>query len=59
MGFIIYLLSFLKILKTLSVFNERNITLFIKKYKSMYNNFNIKNEIKIKRISEYYKNNIT
>jgi hypothetical protein len=58
MNLIIYSLSLLEILETSLIFDKWNIISFIKKYKLMYNNFDIKNKIKIKRIFKYYKNDI-
>ena len=55
---IIYFLLLLKISKAFAVFNKYNINTFIKKYKVIYNNFNILNSNKVKRILKYYNNNI-
>ena len=41
------------------IFNSKNATSFLKKYKSIYNNYYIQEAMKVKRVSKYYKDNIT
>ena len=40
------------------MFNKRNIIIFLKKFKLIYNNIEIKAEIKMRWILKYYKNNV-
>jgi len=54
-----YFLLLLEIFGVFIAFNKYNINIFIKKYKVIYNNFNILNSSKIKKVLEYYINNIT
>ena len=56
---IIYCLLLLGISGASIAFDRRNISIFIRKYKAIYNNFSILNSNKIKRVPEYYNNNIT
>jgi hypothetical protein len=39
-------------------FNGRNVSSFLKRYKSMCDNYQIQEPIRIKRVSEYYKDNV-
>ena len=55
---VIYSFSFLEIFEALLTFNKRNITIFLEKFKLIYNNIEIKIKIKTKRIPEYYKDNV-
>ena len=55
---VIYPLSFPGTSGALLVFNRYNITIFLKKFKSIYNNINLKIKTKVKRVLEYYKDNI-
>jgi hypothetical protein len=56
---VMHSLSLLKIPETLTAFEECNITDFLKKFEAMCNNFGINDVIKVKRISEYYEDDIT
>ena len=55
---IIYFFSFLWTFGALLVFNRYNIIIFLEKFESIYNNINLEIKTKVKRIPEYYKDNI-
>ena len=55
---VIYPLSFPGTSGALSAFNRRNIIIFLEKFESIYDNINFKAGIKIRRILEYYKDNM-
>jgi hypothetical protein len=40
-------------------FNGRNISSFLKKYEFIYDNYQIQEAIRLKKMSEYYKDDIT
>jgi len=55
---IIYFFSFLWTFGALLVFNRYNIIIFLEKFESIYDNISLKVRIKIRRVPEYYKDNI-
>ena len=54
-----YFLLLLRISKAFIAFNKCNISIFIRKYEAICNNFNILNNNKAKKVLEYYNNDIT
>ena len=55
---VIHFFSFLKISEASLAFNKRNIIIFLKKFESIYDNVNLKIRTKIKRVLEYYNDDI-
>ena len=55
---VIYSLLFPGISGALLVFNRYNIIIFLEKFESIYNNINFKIRIKVRKVLEYYKDNI-
>jgi hypothetical protein len=53
-----HLLPFLGLLEAPPTFNDRNVSFFLKKYEFIYNNYQIQEAIRLKKVSEYYKDDI-
>ena len=55
---IIYPFSFPGTFGALLAFNRYNVIIFLEKFESIYDNISLKVRIKIRRVPEYYKDNI-
>jgi hypothetical protein len=55
---VIHPLSFLGSPGAPLTFNSRNVTSFLKKYESICDNYQIQTPIRLKKVSEYYKNDV-
>jgi hypothetical protein len=55
---VIYFLSFLGSLRVSLTFNGKDVTSFLKKYESICDIYQIQTLIRLKKVSEYYENNI-
>ena len=55
---VIYSLSFSGTFGALSAFNKCNVIIFLKKFKSIYNNISLEIKTKAKKVLKYYKDNI-